>query len=883
MEKSENMPHQEEPSIEINVSIDQMNSERNAYRMDVMNPNTGRPGIMFGTNPLSSEFQPVPSFGFPQFYQPIQPPSGFFFPHHPPPPPLHDILPQDSQHEDGIGSLATQIPQISLSDTQSPPPVSSQNEIAALQNARRMDAHQMAIKDMEIQKLREELDQLRRWTMSLQQELHHQHFQHQMMLQHQQQQQQQQFEAGHPVEKVDRLANSIAVNSLFASHVKGDDDATIPPGLPVAGQNGNAATSGIVDPVAAAAEETSSLFVPTTVQPEQNVFPRFQNQPLVEPIFQPELPLLSIIPAPLTSTTLPQQDQFMVSSPPTNSTGSTSSLNLSSQQTDALSPPTTSWPNSNPATLQRPKSIWSPLLLHNTTDQPVSNTPEYLNEAKEFVPSTTGVTFSNTTYLESNNSDSSLNHLKSIWEVDESISYDCYDPTIIEDELSLSNKHRSTHKSYRQSSSTPSQPTTFHTLVEKIVRTQDQPASLLLQQKLKTTHPETRNQIIEAILAHSLNLIRNRFGNFLVQRCLEVGDKEQIHALTSSMLGCVVMLSCDRFGCHVVQKALDVCDDSLKVAIIRELLVAIPDTITHRFACHVWQRIFETKWTLHPYSAALTSTTPQNTPLSPQSLSQEFTVTSKIHPVLAILRRMDRILRNQWHQIANDESGSLVVQCIFENCPEPEKRGIIGEVLTHAAEIARGQWGNWVIQHLLDRGYPPDKSHILQVVSTHIHALSIDQFASKVVEKALKTCPKRELYLIVEQVISGQFGETGHPAIIDMMNNQYANYVVQHILTLAEPQQRDTCTRLIAPHLGVLRGSKYGQRVAAIVEKNLRCVSGFRGSMMVPGSSSSSGMVGNSGIHLQQHQQHQQQQHQSNVGIKKIDGNSPIYSQFYTN
>ena len=55
-----------------------------------------------------------------------------------------------------------------------------------------------------------------------------------------------------------------------------------------------------------------------------------------------------------------------------------------------------------------------------------------------------------------------------------------------------------------------------------------------------------------------------------------------------------------------------------------------------------------------------------------------------------------------------------------------------------------------------------------------------------------------------------------------MMNNQYANYVVQHILTLSDPAQRDTCVRLIAPHLPVLRGSKYGQRVAAIVEKHIR-------------------------------------------------------------
>ena len=55
-----------------------------------------------------------------------------------------------------------------------------------------------------------------------------------------------------------------------------------------------------------------------------------------------------------------------------------------------------------------------------------------------------------------------------------------------------------------------------------------------------------------------------------------------------------------------------------------------------------------------------------------------------------------------------------------------------------------------------------------------------------------------------------------------MMNNQYGNYVVQIILNLADSQQRDFCVRLVAPHLHILRGSKYGQRVAALVERCIR-------------------------------------------------------------
>ncbi|KAJ3276303.1 hypothetical protein HK104_003690 [Borealophlyctis nickersoniae] len=329
----------------------------------------------------------------------------------------------------------------------------------------------------------------------------------------------------------------------------------------------------------------------------------------------------------------------------------------------------------------------------------------------------------------------------------------------------------------------------FHFLVEKIVKTNDQPASLLLQQKLKSAVPEVKNMIFDAILHQALPLMKNRFGNFLMQRCLEFGTPQQVRIIGQTMRGNILSLSCDRFGCHVVQKALDTVEEDLKASLISELFRSIPETITHRFACHVWQRVFEIKWTSEPP---------------------------------AVMHYVDSAIKGQWHHIANDENGSLVVQCVFEHCSEREKAPIVCEILAHCVDIARGQWGNWVIQHVLEHGTPMDKSYIMKVLTHNFFSMSIDQYASKVVEKGLKLAPKREMFEMIDSVIAPTLRENGRPHILDMMNNQFANYVVQHILNLAEAPQRDVCIRLLLPHLNTLRGSKYGQRVAAIVEKHLR-------------------------------------------------------------
>jgi hypothetical protein len=119
----------------------------------------------------------------------------------------------------------------------------------------------------------------------------------------------------------------------------------------------------------------------------------------------------------------------------------------------------------------------------------------------------------------------------------------------------------------------------------------------------------------------------------------------------------VLELACDRFGCHVVQKAVEFVAEDQKVIIASEMFQRTRDTITHRFASHVWQRIFEIKW---------------KTPL----------------PIL--LEKVNAALSGHWATIANDEHGSLVVQCIFENSASDEKHPIINEVLIHVQNVAKG-------------------------------------------------------------------------------------------------------------------------------------------------------------------------------------------------
>lgn len=177
-------------------------------------------------------------------------------------------------------------------------------------------------------------------------------------------------------------------------------------------------------------------------------------------------------------------------------------------------------------------------------------------------------------------------------------------------------------------------------IVDKIVCNNDQQASIFLQQKLKVGTPEQKYEIVEAIVAQAYPLMVNRFGNFLVQRCFEHGTPEQVIKIAEAIRGNTLNLSMDPFGCHVVQKAFDSVPEDYKAIMVHELLRRIPETVIHRYACHVWQKLFELRWSESP----------------PQ-----------------IMKFVNESLRGMWHEVALGETGSLVVQNIFENCLEDDK------------------------------------------------------------------------------------------------------------------------------------------------------------------------------------------------------------------
>ncbi|KAG8918543.1 hypothetical protein FRC00_012367, partial [Tulasnella sp. 408] len=116
----------------------------------------------------------------------------------------------------------------------------------------------------------------------------------------------------------------------------------------------------------------------------------------------------------------------------------------------------------------------------------------------------------------------------------------------------------------------------------------------------------------------------------------------------------------------MVQKALE-CDEEIKRLVLHELLIGDPAvTLINKHASHVWSRIMELTW-------------------SP--------------PAPPIFAYVNNALRGRWVELATHETGSLVVQHLFENCVEEDTKDCLEEIFRGFHIVVKDQWGSFVIQH----------------------------------------------------------------------------------------------------------------------------------------------------------------------------------------
>ncbi|KAM0249425.1 hypothetical protein ACHAP5_002814 [Fusarium lateritium] len=285
-------------------------------------------------------------------------------------------------------------------------------------------------------------------------------------------------------------------------------------------------------------------------------------------------------------------------------------------------------------------------------------------------------------------------------------------------------------------------------LYEHIVACSGHPeVSRFIQNKLESANSAEKEKIFNGIGDDAVPLMKDVYGNYVMQKLLEHGSQAQKARLCNYMRGHMFELSKNMYGCRVVQKAVDILLVAQLVELFEELREHIEDVMVHTNGNHVIQRAV------------------QVVPQQHIGFIFEFCLENVV-------------------KLSQDQNGCRVVQRVLEKCTEDERARILNTLHPKWETLIQHNWGNYVVQHVLEHRGPGEKLPIIELVKSNLIRFSKQKLASNVVEACIRFCTNEQRREILQIFLTP--GADGTDTFLDVAGDQYGNYVIsKHLPSLS--------------------------------------------------------------------------------------------------
>jgi len=224
-----------------------------------------------------------------------------------------------------------------------------------------------------------------------------------------------------------------------------------------------------------------------------------------------------------------------------------------------------------------------------------------------------------------------------------------------------------------------------------------------------TDEPTEGAPIIATIFAEIIpaarELVKDPFGNYVLQKLLECGSDEQREAIVRSLVEDLVGVCRHPYGCRVVQTALEtVAGPQLELLVGRlaneQVVMAC---VVDSNANHVLQKCI------------------QVVPLE--------------HAGAVV-----RVFYGKAGNLSMHAYGCRVMQRVMEHVPLQLKGPLLDEVIDISDDLAQDQYANYVLQHVLSHRHTTagQRDRVVQKLIPLLSTLCCHRYASNVVEKCLE-------------------------------------------------------------------------------------------------------------------------------------------------
>lgn len=319
--------------------------------------------------------------------------------------------------------------------------------------------------------------------------------------------------------------------------------------------------------------------------------------------------------------------------------------------------------------------------------------------------------------------------------------------------------------------------TVQHIYSHALEMSKDQIGCRLLQKKLEEKNPFTLQAIFEQIYVHIPEIMVDAFGNYFIQKLMEESDETVIESIISLVKPQFANIALDSHGTRAIQKLIEVVVNfprhipSVIQALKGNEILLIKDMNGN----HVIQRCLNSLGYPH----------------------NDF---------------IYEIVCNNVYELSTHRHGCCVLQRCVDAATPSQRDHLVDKIIECAVNLVQDAFGNYVVQYVIDLNCPDANGRLAMIFIQSMHVLATQKFSSNVIEKCLQqnTSPMQQIMI----------QEISQPSnIIRMINDQYANYVVQRALSLAEPQLLSKMLKEIKNKAEELKKTQFGKRIYAKLSK----------------------------------------------------------------
>ena len=302
-----------------------------------------------------------------------------------------------------------------------------------------------------------------------------------------------------------------------------------------------------------------------------------------------------------------------------------------------------------------------------------------------------------------------------------------------------------------------------------LILAQDQAGCRFLQEKIESDPGTVVPIFYKALIPHLLILIKDHFGNYLIQKIFQYLNPEDFKTILNILSPEILNIGSDIHGTRVIQNLVNY----LSTPELVNLFLSI----------------------IKPYLTSLLKEM-QGVHIIDKFISS--------HPECEY--EINKIIVDNCSLLATHKHACFFLQNIIELPNKPLKSELIKNLIDICSVLIIDQFGNYIIQTILELKNNKYSSDITLIISDNAPYYSKHRYSCNVIEKCFDICGKKEKNILIEKLSSPQI-------ISELILDDHGNYVIQKVLNCADNIKREEILNVIKPLIPKIKETTFGEKL----------------------------------------------------------------------